>query len=67
MKKDIEAVLDSYSLDKSVVVTVANITKYEDSQVEIREVESGRLIWRAWDFEPSFYEELDRQLKRFVV
>ena len=38
----------------TVTVKVANVTKYDDHQVEIREADTNLLIWRAWDFEPDF-------------
>jgi len=50
----------------SVTVKIANITKYDDHQVEIREANSNRLIWRAWDFQPDFEYEFTQQLQRFV-
>lgn len=67
MKKAIEAILSEYRLKDSVSIKVANVTKYDDNQVEIRDAVSGLLIWRAWDFEPGFYDDFRKELKRHVV
>ncbi|EJI5536573.1 DUF905 family protein [Escherichia coli] len=47
-------------------VKIAAITKYGDHQVEIRCRETGLLIWRAWDFEENFKEDLERELLRYA-
>lgn len=47
-------------------VKVANVTKYDDHQVEIREADTNLLIWRAWDFEPDFEYNFKQQLQRFL-
>lgn len=58
--KDLPPLVDS------VTVKIANITIYNDHQVEIREADSNLLIWRAWDFQPDFEYEFTQQLQRFV-
>ncbi|ECG3113620.1 DUF905 domain-containing protein, partial [Salmonella enterica subsp. enterica serovar Typhimurium] len=50
----------------TVTVKVANVTKYDDHQVEIRETDTNLLIWRAWDFEPDFEYNFKQQLQRFI-
>ncbi|ECB2300193.1 DUF905 domain-containing protein [Salmonella enterica subsp. enterica serovar Saintpaul] len=50
----------------TVTVKVANVTKYDDNQVEIREADTNLLIWRAWDFEPDFEYNFKQQLQRFI-
>ncbi|WP_104123528.1 DUF905 family protein [Escherichia coli] len=50
----------------TVTVKVANVTKYDDHQVEIREADTNLLIWRAWDFEPDFEYNFKQQLQRFI-
>ncbi|MGK7247447.1 DUF905 family protein [Buttiauxella agrestis] len=67
MARNIEDVLKENEFVGTVTIKVANVTKYDDKQVEIRDAETGRLIWRAWDFEPSFLEELERQIKPYVI
>lgn len=47
-------------------VKIAAVTKYGDHQVEIRSKETGQLIWRAWDFEKDFKEDLERELQRYA-
>ncbi|HAW2552872.1 TPA: DUF905 domain-containing protein [Escherichia coli] len=47
----------------TVTVKVANVTKYDDHQVEIREADTNLLIWRAWDFEYNFKQQLQRFIK----
>ena len=47
-----------------VNVAIAAVTKYGDHQVEIRRKDTGQLIWRAWDFEKDFKEDLERELMR---
>lgn len=51
------------SLVDSVTLKVANITKYGDSQVEIRDAKTKQLIWRAWDFEPGFEADFSAQIE----
>lgn len=67
MKKDIEVILKGISLVDSVTVTVANLTKYDDNQVEIRDSKTGQLIWRSWDFQPGFMEDFKRELERYKI
>jgi len=50
----------------SVIVKIATINKYNDHQVEIREADTNRLIWRAWDFEPGFEYDFKQQLTPFI-
>ncbi|MDD8892020.1 DUF905 domain-containing protein [Escherichia coli] len=50
----------------TVTVKVANVTKHDDHQVEIREADTNLLIWRAWDFEPDFEYNFKQQLQRFI-
>lgn len=67
MAKKVEDVLKEKEFVGTVTIKIANITKYNDKQVEIRDAATGRLIWRAWDFEPSFLEEFERQIKPYVI
>jgi len=67
MAVNVESVIRNYKLSEAVTVKIANVTKYNDKQVEIRDTATGRLIWRAWDFEPSFLDELEKQIKPYVI
>ncbi|ENL3798902.1 DUF905 family protein [Enterobacter hormaechei] len=67
MAVNVESVIRNYKFSETVTIKVANVSKYDDKQVEIRDAATGRLIWRAWDFEPSFLEELEKQIKPFVI
>lgn len=67
MAVNVESVIRNYKFSKTVTIKIANVSKYDDKQVEIRDAATGRLIWRAWDFEPSFLEELEKQIKPFVI
>lgn len=67
MADTVEEILKGKKIVNTVTIKIENITKYGDKQVEIRDANSGRLIWRAWDFEPSFLEEFERQIKPFVI
>ncbi len=60
----ISALLDVCSgrFKKGVTVSMADVSRYGDIQVEIR-VE-GRLDWRAWSFEPDFLTDLERHLSQ---
>ncbi|HCR4026518.1 TPA: DUF905 family protein [Morganella morganii] len=49
-----------------VRVKIAAVSKYGDHQVEIRCKDTDRLIWRAWDFEKDFKEDLERELLRLA-
>lgn len=49
-------------VQEGVTVTVANITRYGDVQVEIRR--NGFLDWHAWSFEPAFLADLESNLLR---
>ena len=39
-----------------------NFDKYGSTQVEIREVDGGSLIWRAWSYESNFENVLESAL-----
>jgi len=67
MAVNVESVIRNYKLSETVTIKIANVTKYNDKQVEIRDAATGRLIWRAWDFEPSFLDELEKQIKPYVI
>ncbi|MEI9545001.1 hypothetical protein, partial [Citrobacter braakii] len=56
-----ERVAGSTNLKKGVTVTIAEVDRYGDVQVEIRT--NGLLNWRAWSFEPDFIADLDRNLR----
>ncbi len=47
------------SLKAGVTVTLSDVSRYGDVQVEIRT--NGTLNWRAWSFEPDFLFELKRK------
>lgn len=66
MKQKIDSIINGRVLKDSVLVKVSSISKYDDHQVEIRYAHTGQLIWRAWDFEPDFEKELERNLKQFL-
>ncbi|KOA68697.1 hypothetical protein [Pantoea sp. CFSAN033090] len=66
-KHDLEKIIASYYLTDKVTVLVSDVTKYDDSRVEIRQADTGFLIWRAWDFEENFIEDLDKNLKPFSI
>lgn len=67
MKKKIEEIIGSCVLKDNVTVKVANVTKYNDYQVEIREEPSGHLFWRAWTFEQGFEHELKENLEQYAI
>ncbi|EHJ9450436.1 DUF905 family protein [Salmonella enterica] len=64
-RKAIEQIVASQAVTL-IDVKIAAITKYGDHQVEIRSKETGQLIWRAWDFEKDFKEDLARELLRYA-
>lgn len=66
-KKELEKIISSYYLNDKVTVIVSDVTKYDDSRVEIRRADDGLLIWRAWDFEEGFMQDLDNNLKPFSI
>ncbi|EFF9667429.1 MULTISPECIES: DUF905 family protein [Enterobacterales] len=66
-KHELEKIIASYYLSDKVTVIVSDVTKYDDSRVEIRRADDGLLIWRAWDFEEGFMEDLDKNLKPFSI
>ena len=56
-----EWVAQATALKAGVTVTVSDVSRYGDVQVEIRT--NGTLNWRAWSFEPDFLFELKRNLQ----
>ncbi|HBZ8014992.1 TPA: DUF905 family protein [Klebsiella pneumoniae] len=66
-KHELEKIIASYYLSDKVTVIVSDVTKYDDSRVEIRRADDGLLIWRAWDFEEGFMQDLDNNLKPFSI
>ena len=56
-----EWVAQATSLKAGVTVTLSDVSRYGDVQVEIRT--NGTLNWRAWSFEPDFLFELKRNLQ----
>ncbi|EDM2786109.1 hypothetical protein CQM94_18335 [Salmonella enterica subsp. enterica serovar Typhimurium] len=57
----IVAMVNKYSIKADRAVTY-NFDKYGSTQVEIREVEGGSLIWRAWSYESNFENVLESAL-----
>lgn len=64
-RKAIEQILAKQPV-MQVNVKIAVVSKYGDHQVEIRCKDTDRLIWRAWDFEKDFKEDLERELLRLA-
>jgi len=56
-----EWVAQATALKAGVTVTVSDVSRYGDVQVEIRT--NGTLNWRAWSFQPDFLFELKRNLQ----
>ncbi|MFK8940656.1 hypothetical protein, partial [Enterobacter sp. 01-M-03-SI-ECC_S142] len=56
-----EWVAQATSLKAGVTVTLSDVSRYGDVQVEIRT--NGTLNWHAWSFEPDFLLELKRNLQ----
>ncbi|ELN2577948.1 MULTISPECIES: hypothetical protein [unclassified Enterobacter] len=56
-----EWVAQATSLKAGVTITLSDVSRYGDVQVEIRT--NGTLNWRAWSFEPDFLFELKRNLQ----
>ncbi|WP_413540708.1 hypothetical protein, partial [Enterobacter asburiae] len=56
-----EWVAQATSLKAGVTVTLSDVSRYGDVQVEIRTY--GTLNWRAWSFDPDFLLELKRNLQ----
>ncbi|ENA0508926.1 hypothetical protein ABK735_21065 [Enterobacter kobei] len=56
-----EWVAQATVLKAGVTVTLSDVSRYGDVQVEIRT--NGTLNWRAWSFEPDFLFELKRNLQ----
>lgn len=67
MEKSIEDVLKSTNVVSYVEIVVNEISKYGDKQVMIREVNTSLLIWQAWDFQPDFMEEFEKQIEPYVI
>jgi hypothetical protein len=59
----IRAMIVQYSaaLRDGVTVTVSEVSRYGDVQVEI--CRNGLLEWHAWSFEPDFMFDLESSLK----
>ncbi|MDK9893961.1 DUF905 family protein [Klebsiella pneumoniae] len=64
-RKALEQMLAEWPVTQ-VNVKIAAVSKYDDHQVEIRCKDTGQLIWRAWDFEKDFKEDLGRELMRYA-
>jgi hypothetical protein len=56
-----EWVAQATALKAGVTVTVSDVSRYGDVQVEIRT--NGTLNWRARSFQPDFLFELKRNLQ----
>ncbi|MGL4183485.1 hypothetical protein, partial [Enterobacter ludwigii] len=56
-----EWVAQATALKAGVTVTVSDVSRYGDVQVEIRT--NGHLNWHAWSFEADFLVELKRNLR----
>lgn len=56
-----ERVAQVADLKEGVTVTVSDVSRYGDVQVEIRT--NGHLNWRAWSFESGFLTDLDSNLQ----
>jgi hypothetical protein len=52
-------------LTDAVTLKIANVSKYDDYQIEIRDARTNQLIWRAWDFQPDFDHDFSEQLKQY--
>lgn len=61
MKQFIADIINEYNTP-GVSVEVADTDKYDCEQIEIRRNQDGRLVWRAWDYEPGFADDLHREL-----
>ncbi|EEN0389562.1 hypothetical protein CVQ90_20590 [Salmonella enterica subsp. enterica serovar Bareilly] len=57
----IVAMVNKYSIKADRAVSY-NFDKYGSTQVEIREVDGGSLIWRAWSYESNFENVLESAL-----
>ena len=61
LKEHAQALIEAHRcLAEGMTVTIADISRHGDVQVEIRKF--GQLDWRAWSFEPGFLADLERQL-----
>ncbi len=54
-------VAQEINLREGVEITVADVNRYGDVQVEIRT--HGLLNWRAWSFEPDFLTDLESNIR----
>ncbi|EIM6302555.1 hypothetical protein LNS06_004244 [Salmonella enterica] len=57
----IVAMVGKYNIKADRAVSY-NFDKYGSTQVEIREVDGGSLIWRAWSYESNFENVLESAL-----
>lgn len=57
----IVAMVGKYNIKSDRAVSY-NFDKYGSTQVEIREVDGGSLIWRAWSYESNFENVLESAL-----
>ncbi|EEI2164376.1 hypothetical protein GYD87_004592 [Salmonella enterica] len=57
----IVAMVNKYSIKADRAVTY-NFDKYGSTQVEIREIDGGCLVWRAWSYESNFENVLESAL-----
>ncbi|WP_436877910.1 hypothetical protein [Siccibacter turicensis] len=61
LKEHAQVLIEAHRrLPEGVRVTITDISRHGDVQVEIRKF--GVLDWRAWSFEPDFLADLERQL-----
>lgn len=57
----IVAMVGKYNIKADRAVSY-NFDKYGSTQVEIREVDGGSLIWRGWSYESNFENVLESAL-----
>lgn len=57
----IVAMVGKYNIKADRAVSY-NFDKYGSTQVEIREIDGGCLVWRAWSYESNFEDVLERAL-----
>ncbi|EDW6768799.1 hypothetical protein K2895_004749 [Shigella sonnei] len=61
MNERTKAIIALYPNLKDGVVVAPDVVSSGSARVEIRE--NGHLHWRAFDFEPGFYDDLEKNLK----
>ena len=61
MNEQTLAIIALYPNLKEGVTVAPDVVAHGSARVEIRE--KGHLHWRAFDFEPGFYEALEKNLK----